>query len=246
MENEIVTAEQLAEGKQFYDRNGYLAVPVLEPKECDGLLRLLEKYADKDFSAEMNLDRKVPELKALMRDKRIVSIIRTLQNNSVIGTLISQILFKKAGTVYANQAWEPHQDNSYPQAPYGAMLTVNIFLEDADRENGCMYVCPRSHAYNKELLPFVPTPSYKEKSSDNQDGSGSNPGNRVEIPPGYQKRDVIVKKGTLLVMHGHMIHGSYANTSTNRSRPLFSITYCNKNASFLKGKNAKREWEPVE
>lgn len=223
--------------KKFYDNNGYLVVPVLEPGECDQLLELLEKYADKDYSAIMNLDREVHELKALMKDKRIISIVKALQNNAILGTLISQILYKKAGTPYAAQAWKPHQDNSYPQAPYGAMLTINIFLEKADRENGCMYLFPGSH--KEPLLEFEPTPSYKETV-------GTNPGNLVNVPPEYPKVDVVAAKGDMLVLHGHMIHGSYANTSANRSRPLFSITYCNKDAPFLIGRNANRKWEEVE
>jgi len=229
-------SKELQAHKKFYDENGYLVTPVLGPTECDRLLELLMRHTDSDYSAQMNLDRKLPELKIVMRDTRVISIIKALQSNAVLGTLISQILYKKAGTPYASQAWQPHQDNSYPQAPYGAMLTINIFLERADRENGCLYLFPGSH--KEPLLEFTPTPSYREPT-------GTNPGNLVNVPPQYKKIDIMAEKGDMLVLHGHIIHGSYANTSDHRSRPLFSITYCNKDAPFLKGKNANREWEEI-
>ena len=44
----------------------------------------------------------------------MVHILETLTNAKVVG-LMSQILFKEAGSPYASQAWNPHQDNSYPQ-----------------------------------------------------------------------------------------------------------------------------------
>jgi len=41
------------------------------------------------------------------------------------------MLFKEAGTVYANQAWTVHQDNAYHQNQNGATETINIACKDA-------------------------------------------------------------------------------------------------------------------
>jgi len=53
-----------------------------------------------------------------------------------------------------------------------------------------------------------------------------------------------LKKGSLCLMHGHLIHGSYPNLSTTRSRPQYSMAFLNKNASFDEGKTSVKV--PVE
>lgn len=219
--------------KEFYKKNGYLIVPILTPAECDVYLDIFNEYADADFSAILNLDRKDIVIASLIEYESIIAIIEKLQKAPVVA-LMSQMLFKKAHSPYASQAWNPHQDNAYPQAEKGAYITVNIFLKDADPKNGGMYVYPGSH--EEELLPFEPTVSYREK--------GTNPGNRVQVPEKYEKQDIIAKKGDMLVLHGHLIHGSYANQS-DRDRPLYSISYITQGKSFIRGKNADRKIIPV-
>lgn len=215
----------------FYHDSGYLvAESLFSAEECDSMLSEFEKHADADYSAILNLDRRVPEIGDIMRKKKIIEILEHLQGREIVG-LMSQMLFKKAGSKYASQAWNPHQDNAYPQAAPGAYITINVFFEDADQENGCMYIYPGSH--QEGLLPFKPTVSYRE-------AQGINPGNSVDVPEAYEKRDLIVKKGDMLVLHGDVIHGSYPNISETRSRPLFSISYIPKGEYFIPGRNANR------
>ncbi len=222
-----ITKEDIA----YYDTNGCLIVEdILSSEECDSILQIYESHADENFSAILNLDREgVSEIRNLMKLPKIVSTLDRLQRWEV-DAVQSIILFKRAGSGYTTQAWNPHQDNSYPQAPYPGYITINIFLADADLENGCMYLYPGSHI--EPLLPFVETKSYRE-------AVGTNPGNTVEVPEGYDKVDLVIKKGAMLVLNGHLIHGSYPNNS-NRSRPLCSISYVTKGVEFIPGKNAKR------
>lgn len=220
----------------FFRQNGYLVIDGLfSPWECDAMLRIFEQHADENYSAILNLDRSVPEIRAVMKDPRIVAILEKLQNAEVVG-LMSQVLFKKAGSPYAAQAWNPHQDNAYPQARPGAYITVNIFLADSDIENGAMYIFPGTH--REPLLPFEATKSYREDP-------GTNPGHNVAVPEKYKKVELIVRKGAMLIMHGHVIHGSYPNRSLNRSRTLFSISYITRGESFIPGKNANRMEIPL-
>lgn len=222
---------------QFYRDNGYLVVEGLfSAEECDLMFREFEKHADADYSAIANLDRQVPEIRNIMRKRRVVELLEYLQERGEIVGLMSQMLFKKTGTQYASQSWNPHQDNSYPQAAAGVYITVNIFLQDADLENGCMYIYPGSHI--EGLLPFKPTISIHEPK-------GTNPGNTVDVPDCYKKADLIIKKGDMLVLHGNLIHGSYPNVSKTRSRPLFSISYISKGETFIPGRNANRMEIPL-
>lgn len=220
----------------FYDANGFLIVEdILSNSESNRLLKTFESHADENFSALMNLDRTVPEIREIMKLPQIINTMEKLQRWPV-DAVMSQFLFKRAGSQYQSQAWNPHQDNSYPQVPYPGYITINIFFEDADPENGGMYMYPGSH--REPILPFVATTSYHEVA-------GTNPGNTVEVPPGYEKVDLIVKKGAMFVMNGHLIHGSYPNKSQTRSRPLFSVSYVSKGMEFIAGKNANRIRIPV-
>lgn len=221
---------------RFYKDNGYWVVDDLfTAEECDRILEVCKSHTDEKFSAILNLDREVPALRNVMKDPKIVQILETLQGAEVVG-LMSQILFKEAGSPYASQAWNPHQDNAYPQARDGAYITINLFLKDADPENGGMYIYPGSH--REGTLPFEPTISYREKS-------GTNPGNSCKVPPQYKRVDLIVPKGGMLIMNSNVIHGSYPNRSATRSRPLFSISYLTQGETFIPGNTAKREVIPL-
>lgn len=222
----------------FYNENGYLVLEgMYSPAECDTLLGVLKASADEKFSAILNLDRRVPAVRDAMKDPRIVSVLETLQGGELSG-LMTQVLFKEAGSPYAKQAWNPHQDNAYPRARKGAFITINLFLADSDRETGCLYIYPGSH--NEDLLPDAPTKSYREDP-------GTNPGNTVDLPEKYKgkEREVIVPKGGMLVLHGNVVHGSYPNMSLTRSRPVFQATYILKGENFIPGKNANRTEIPL-
>ncbi|HIA67235.1 TPA: hypothetical protein EYN98_14490 [Candidatus Poribacteria bacterium] len=168
----------------------------------------------------------------MLRNVYMVSIIEQLLSREIVG-VSTQYLFKEAGSRYADQAWQPHQDNFYPKNENGLYITSNIFLEDSDRENGTVYIYEGSHQAG--LLPAEPRVSYREKI-------GSNPGSLVKIPDEYRdrKKDIIIPKGSVLFLHGNAIHGSYSNTS-DRSRPWFSGCYIPKGEKYIIGANAKRQ-----
>ena len=52
----------------------------------------------------------------------------------------------------------------------GQLVTTNLFLHDANKKNGCLYLYPKSH--KEGLINFKNYYSYTAKSS-------QNPGNRV-------------------------------------------------------------------
>lgn len=175
----------------------------------------------------------------IMSDKRAVDILEKLQKTKVVG-LMSQMLFKEANTRYALQAWNPHQDNIYVKNTSKLnngfttqYLTTNFFLDNADKNNGTLYVYPGSHKYG--LYEAKPNISYREKGD-------SNPGNKIsdKYLKEFNKVDCNFKKGDLLILNGNLVHGSYPNKS-NKSRPLLSVSYISHGESFISGKNARRE-----
>ena len=254
----------------FYKDNGYVIIKkVLSEKNCNDYLSQIKKHANIDFAAIMNPDRfdflvaqsfeniadglslsdRVDHIEEcrktsqmtfeIMANKIAVNILEELQGTKVVG-LMSQMLFKEANTRYAKQAWNPHQDNIYPQNNSilengftTQYLTTNFFLNSANKKNGSLYIYPGSHKdglFNAES--YI---SYREKID-------SNPGNK--IPEKYLKQfkkvDCSFDKGDLLVLNGNCIHGSYTNES-NISRPLLSVSYISDGESFISGENARRE-----
>jgi len=235
--NSLLSREQIL----FYRKNGYLVVPeVLSGEQCDRMNEIFENHAkeknDTKFQGVMNRDRDDYRIRHLMCYYKIVIVLDALQDAEVVG-LQSMFLFKKGGTDYAPQAWNPHQDNAYPRAPWGMYLTGNIPFADQDKENGCMYIYPGSHLEN--LLPAEFFKSFLEEP-------GKNPGHDVSksLPSDYTKVDLPMKKGSLLILHGNVVHGSYPNRS-NRDRPMILIPYGTKGISqqpnFIPGKTGDRK-----
>lgn len=247
MREEPLSADQI----KFYDVNGYLVVDDLfTPEECGQAYTMYQRYAMPDFRGIMNLYRGVIEYDdekkvvtpedvaleiALIRHPSIVVALEELQGAEVV-CLQTMFLFKKSGSPYAGQAWNPHQDNAYAQAAWGRYLTGNIALSDQDPSNGCMYIFPGSHY--EPLLPAEKMNSFHEEP-------GKNPGHRVEVPHSYAKVELHLRQGSVLFLHGNVIHGSYPNRSSHQDRPMLLIPYITKGALFIPGQRAKREPFPV-
>ena len=255
--------------KQFYDENGFVVVrAIFSETDCAAAVQVYEKYALPDFRGIMNLDRGTVEYRdsgksvggveivwleevdehdiwfvrqGILKHRLIVDILYELQGAETV-LLQSMFLFKRAGTPYAKQAWNPHQDNAYPQADYGMYITGNICFSDQDPDNGGMYIYPGSH--REPILPNVKVKSFHE-------GAGENPGHCVQVPEKYrhQKTDLIMRQGSVLFLHGNVIHGSYPNNSKIRSRPMLLIPYGTKGISkgknFVSGRVAKRQEIPL-
>ena len=217
----------------FYKENGYLVKNIFSHEETNTIYDIHKKYADENFSALMHIDRKEQDLVNFIKSPKIVSIIESMLDGEAYA-LMGQMLFKKPGTIYANQAWSIHQDNSYHQSPNGLTITVNIACEDVDVENGTIFLYPGTH--KEGLINFQPTKSFRE-------GENQKPGNTIELEEKFlnNKVDLKMKKGDTLFMHGNCAHGSYGNKSKNRARPIYAITYIKKGEDFAIGKNANRK-----
>jgi ectoine hydroxylase-related dioxygenase (phytanoyl-CoA dioxygenase family) len=246
----------------FYNQNGYLAVEnVFSKEECEFAVSMFTRHAkrinDNDYGAVMNLDR--PELwthiyspsegfihayvkQMLLKHPAIVTALETLQGTQPGGVVIlqSMFLFKKVGTTYAGQAWNPHQDGAYHGSPQGGTLTANIAFVDQDKENGCMFIYPGSH--KEGFLEAEKKASYRENP-------GSRPGHDVSknLPEKYRNQEVEIhlKMGSILFLHGSVIHGSYPNLSKNRDRPMLLAPYKTEGLSFSAGETGKRKEIPI-
>jgi phytanoyl-CoA hydroxylase len=98
-----------------------------------------------------------------------------------------------------------HQDQHFLRVEPGTCVAAWLALDDADEENGCMQVVPGSHR-----LPLLCT---READSDQ-----SFTDVEVQMPEDMDTVPVPMQAGDVLFFHGHLIHGSFPNTSRDRYR----------------------------
>ena len=244
---------------KFYKENGYIILKGLfSSEETQSIKDLLQQHATKDYNNILNPDRQSfliaqshdkflkmksirekidyinlckdtsNKIRLLLMDRRIVDVLENLYDRKFVG-LSTHMIWKKPNTTFSNQAWAPHQDNSYARNKNGLLVTINLFLDDVTKENGCIYNYPKSHT--EGLLDYSNNISW---------GNDKNPGNKVEVPNEYKKNNVVGKKGDVYIQHGNLIHGSYPNVSKNM-RGMYSATYIVKGESFESGYNAMRK-----
>ncbi|XP_057310941.1 phytanoyl-CoA dioxygenase domain-containing protein 1-like [Hydractinia symbiolongicarpus] len=106
----------------------------------------------------------------------------------------------------------PHQDATFLMTSPSKVMGVWIALEDADLENGCLWFIPGSH-----------TRAITRKMIRNPDKNGpitifTNPPDEFDDS---QFVAVPVKKGSAVIIHGHVVHKSEKNLST-RSREIYT------------------------
>lgn len=99
-----------------------------------------------------------------------------------------------------------HQDYSYwTRTAPACHITVNLMLDDADTENGCLQFVPGSHRWG--LLPKLPFDAPLEAI-------------RAHLPAGarWQPVAVPVRAGQATIHHSHTLHGSDRNRSARWRR----------------------------
>ncbi|VDL62468.1 unnamed protein product, partial [Nippostrongylus brasiliensis] len=111
--------------------------------------------------------------------------------------------------------------------PIDHLVGLWIAVDDADEENGCLAFIPGSHKRSSVDYRFVRT--HKTDGSPLLKFTGERPtydqSKFVSVP---------VKKGSLIIIHGLVVHKSEPNTST-KSRHAYTL-------HIMEGKNTK--WSP--
>ncbi|KAL6252371.1 hypothetical protein RBB50_000089 [Rhinocladiella similis] len=115
-------------------------------------------------------------------------------------------------------AVNPHQDSTFLYTKQPSAVGFWIALEDATAENGCLSFAPGSHRrapINERFVrnedntgtTFVPVPEEGQWPRDFEHAGG---------PPGDVKEEYVlgeVKAGSLVLIHGNILHKSKKNTS---------------------------------
>lgn len=134
------------------------------------------------------------ELKALGRHPKLLKVARVLLRTNHLSTYISKF-FPMMPREGFSVDW--HQDNFYIEALPDRLVSCDVFVNGARKENGCLRIAPRSHT----------------KGIFKHDKSSHGVFNWININPNVEIIDVELDEPFAVFFHPNLIHGCYRNTS---------------------------------
>ena len=182
---------------------------------------------------------------SVMKDKRILDVVEFLirsdlniSNCKLVGHQ-TWMYFKPPGEL----GRDVHQNIFYSHSDWGEIINISLALNDADRENGCLYYYPGSHN-EKICYPIPDNLKDEERMKTNPSGWENERGKPIFIPgtykdgkwvDKYKKVPLQTESGNITFVHSHVLHGSYDNISKERWRCAFLIGYILKDSYFHSG-----------
>ena len=199
---------------RFRSDGYFVADDVFSDDECDEITAHVEQAAfelalgdasDGPLSYRPMMHLASPELTAVATDPRWAPIVLPL-----LGTGDARLYWEQAVAKPPQARTELpwHQDNGYTPLVPEEYVTCWLALDDAELENGCLWVIPGSHRggtvrHHNGAGPF-------RVGHDGPDADG------VPVP---------VRRGSVLVFSSLLMHRSGPNT-TDRPRRAWIIQYC--------------------
>ena len=206
--------------------DGYFRVPdVFTAEECDEITSHVEQAAfelalgdtaDGPLSYRPMMHLASPALTAIATDARWAPIVLPL-----LGTGDARLYWEQAVAKPPRARTELpwHQDNGYTPLVPEEYVTCWLALDDAEVDNGCLWVIPGSH-----------------RSGTVRHRNGAGPFRVGHDGPDSDGVPVPVRRGSVLVFSSLLMHRSGPNT-TDRPRRAWIIQYCGAAAcSALSGK----------
>lgn len=215
--------------KEFYDREGYVIVDnVYSASELEEIEAFFEDYRNteertfhggkaygeidpkKELLRALQPHRTNPEPLRWMMHPRAVEVLAALFEKDPLGVQ-TMYYYKPPGSVGQGM----HQDNFYLLASPAACMGTWTPIDDADPENGCLHVIPRSQGRGIYC---------NEDSTPDKQWKGM--WSHLPVDQANKSTPVPVKRGQTLFFHGELPHGSGPNRSKTRSRRTFIGHYC--------------------
>ncbi len=126
----------------------------------------------------------------------------------------SQLTFKLAGNTLPF-GW--HQDNGYGQLDPPTALTTLTALDDADEQNGCLWLIPGSQRDGQVEIQITPE----------QKAAGADLSLKVDD---HRAVPLPLRAGDALIFHAWMLHKSEGNRSAERDRRIIFLRYADADA----------------
>jgi len=194
---------------------GASAVERIDGKRYQDLLGSLVKWEWRDERADVRSMEPflhlAPELEALVDDPRLHAPVSALCGAEALALFTDKLNFKRPGG--APFPW--HQDSPYfafECAHVDRLVSLQVYLDDATVENGCLWMIPGSHARG-------PLPGLEDRGT-----LGRLYTDVERALPHARPVALEAPAGSVIFFHGDVVHGSQTNKSRD-SRRAFVLTY---------------------
>ena len=219
-----------------FSRDGFCSISdIWTASECDYLidaaLSLRARYGD-NYEPLIQPHRHHSTFLNALRKRAVIEIVETLLNVSVTG-LQTEMFFGAPGTLGRYL----HQDNFFVETNPKSFTSVWSALTDVSSDNGGLYALPGTHRLGR-----LPTRATERPQSPHQDVNAHN--EVVLVPEGYDEFDIELPKGSIVILHSHVVHGARTNI-TDEYRYAFLASYIRPGERFRPGFTAQREEIPL-
>ncbi|MDX2109279.1 MAG: phytanoyl-CoA dioxygenase family protein [Verrucomicrobiota bacterium] len=225
-------SEPLTEAKAHYDELGYCIIDgIYSADELQAMENFFEAYRlreDSVFESPNGQWRETVKLEAIDKTKQQVRVLHPHRLDPKVmewylhprlADVLEVLLGKPAFGAQTMFYYKPpgargqgmHQDNFYLLAKPSTCIGAWTPIDDADEENGCLWVSPRSN-HDDMHCPDGETAERWLNYGDSH---------ITKFPRDKKPIPVPVKRGQTLFFSGNLIHGSGPNRSATRWRRTF-------------------------
>jgi ectoine hydroxylase-related dioxygenase (phytanoyl-CoA dioxygenase family) len=172
------------------------------------------------------------KLESIFVHPKLIEAMEFLMEGELVG-LQTWSYFKPPGQLGRDQ----HQNAFYTGCGHNEIINTALALDNHDPENGAVWNYEGSHR-----LPVLPIEIDEERAKSNPKFWRNERGKPCIMPEGHDFRKIegYLRKGEVVLLHSHTIHGSETNNS-NRFRRNLLGGYLKKGAYFNQGNHMKRE-----
>ena len=240
-----LTQEEIQQMTFDWRYRGFTTIPLLTEEECDEINEEMEKLRQErqlttkedgsewgEWDPIMYPHKSSEKLEKLFAHPKVIEACEFLMGGDVIG-LQTWGYFKPPGQLGRDQ----HQNAFYTGCGHNEVINTALALDNHDEGNGAVWNYEGSHR-----LPILPIEVDEERTKTNPKNWRNERGKPCVMPEGHDFRRIEgdCKKGHVVFLHSHCVHGSEANNS-NRMRRNFLGGYLKKGAHFNQGSHMKRE-----
>jgi ectoine hydroxylase-related dioxygenase (phytanoyl-CoA dioxygenase family) len=220
-----------------YQDNGFLVVEnFLSNAVCDGLIKEAEDTVKGHYTNLLNIHSTTKGFFDLLLNKDLIAMADQIQGARMIP--IGSIFFFCKPENPLEQGSKMHQDNYATKAPFGSYFVCGVSFDDTDESNGSLIVYPGSHKFGD--LESVPSKNFDFDSS-GKIVKAYPIGNEAKIPEGCKPLQLKYSRGSLIFIHGHIVHGAPKNPSKTKWRRKIYLHYIKDGDPFWPGWNARRQ-----
>lgn len=231
----LFTMNEISKAVEFYNVNGWVGIDkFLDPETCDQFIQNADKVrsslGDPSHKPIINIHQHSDYFLRTSCGPAYQEVIKRFIGDN-ISLLQTQLFFGVPGT----PGFSIHQDNSFVKAePAEAFITSWLALDPVSKENGSIFVYPGLHKHG--IFPR------QKKSIDtlNENALASAQTEEVILPEDCPKPFLIeAPRGTLVLLHSQIPHGSYNNESSG-NRHVYLSNYLATGKPFFSGTDGKR------